>query len=130
MFVVFRLYKVFMIYEKVENYLGCDNRESTQMFRCLEGQCISMVACFRLFIRSSKIWILQLIVVFVNGGFESGNVYVMEIKEDYPSKNKERSCPCHSATLTCIWQIHKGRYSNAKALLWVKGKASVCPDGG
>lgn len=65
MFIVFRLYKGFMIYEKVENYLGCDNRESTRMLKCLEGQCISMMACFRLFTRrSSKILILQLIVFF------------------------------------------------------------------
>lgn len=46
---VFRLYKGFVIYEKVENFLGCGNRESTQVLRCLEGQCVSVVACFRLF---------------------------------------------------------------------------------
>lgn len=46
---VFRLYKAFVIYEEVENYLGCGNRESTQVLRYLEGQCVSMVICFRLF---------------------------------------------------------------------------------
>lgn len=44
MYIVFRLYQGFVIDEKVENYLGRDNRESTQMLRCLEGQCIWWLA--------------------------------------------------------------------------------------